>query len=173
MRKMKSLFHINLTVQDWDKMIDFYCNKCGFDQCFVLTKADMNKMFGAPVSSGDSEIPWITYIRVAPNQYLELVNCAAKDGAVTRPANGAFHHMAFTVEDLEYTARAMAAAGAPLIHSPLDTTPISLDPFECGIGQDKCRIAWLLDPEGNAIEVMEQSGESMQEIFERERPIAD
>lgn len=173
MRRIKSLFHINITCSDWNKMIDFYCNKCGFDQCFVLTKADMNTMFGQPVTEEDKETPWITYIRVAPDQYIELVNGATKDEPPTHPKNGAFHHMAFTVEDLEYTAKEMAKAGAPLIHSPIDTRPIPLEPFECGIGQDKCRIAWLLDPEGNPIEVMEQSGESMQEIFEREHPIAD
>lgn len=173
MRKMKSLFHINITVTDWDKMVDFYCKKCGFDQCFILTKADMGKMFGNPVAPGDAQIPWITYLRVAPNQYLELVNGATKDMPAARPTNGAFHHMAFTVENLEYTAREMAAAGVPLIHSPIDRRPISLEPFECHMGEDKCRIAWMLDPEGNPIEVMEQSGESMQETFEKEHPLAD
>ena len=173
MRNMKSLFHINLPVNDWDKMVDFYVNVCEFDQAFVLTVADMNKMFGKPVKEGDEKIGQLTYIRVSPDSYLELANAKASGKTVINDPGSAFHHMAFLVEDIAETAKKMAAKGYPLISSPLDPTPVDVEKIKERVGADGCIIAWLIDPEGHKIEVMQQTGSTAQERFEKEHPYAD
>lgn len=171
---VNTLFHVNLVVNDWDEMVNFYTNIMGFEQMFVLTKQDANNMFGRPSEPGDELMPWITYLRIAPEQYLELVNAKMQlgpDGKALKTNDGTFHHFALTVKDLDYTAAEMAKAGYPLIYSPIHNTPIPLDELKTRErGPDGCRIAWLVDPQGNPIEVMEQGGQSMQEKFEAEHP---
>ncbi len=172
MRYIKSLFHVNFPTNKFYEMIDFYVNVCGCDQAFVIYTSDMKKMFGKPVEEGDDMLPQITYLRVSPNSYIELVNLAARGGVVAKNNPGcSFHHIAFVTNDIERTAKKLAAEGYPLFKDPLDQTPISLDPLEVHEGEDDCLIAWMKDPDGHLIEVMQQSGHSMQEIFEKNNPI--
>ena len=174
MRDVKSLFHINFPTSNWDAMVDFYVNVCGFDQAFIISVADMKKMFGQEILEGDDKLPQITYIRVSPNSYIEMWNAELEEGRkISCDPASAFQHFALLTDDLERTCRNFAAKGHPLIHSPVDPRPICLDPFDAGMGEDGARIAWMADPDGHFIEVMQLSGNTMQEIFEREHPIED
>lgn len=173
MQLVKNFFHVNLNVEKWDEMIEFYRDKCGFEQMFVLTKLDADRQFGWPETDGDETIPWITYLRVCPEVYLELMDVSVfgrelKYDIQTSP----FSHFALTVDNLEETAKAMAKEGVYLKKFPFDKEPLSLEPFDCHHGEDGCLIAWMTDPEGNNIEVMQQTGDTAQERFERENPIA-
>ena len=153
MRNVKSLFHINFPTQKWDEMVDFYVNVCGFDQAFVIYSADMKKMFGQEVLPGDDKLPQITYIRVSPNSYIELWNAGLeKERKIHKEPNSPFHHFALLTEDLERTC---------------------LEPFTPYMGEDGCLIAWMEDPDGHYIEVMQLSGRSLQEQFEKANPICD
>lgn len=173
MRNVKSLFHINFPTKNWDAMIDFYVNVCGFDQAFVVTAADMKNMFGSPVEEGDDKIPQLTYIRVSPNSYIELWNAGIENREIYCDPKSAFHHFSLLTDDLERTCRNLAAKGFPLFHNPLNPTPVCLEPFTPHIGEDGAAIAWMKDPDGHFIEVMQLSGHSMQEEFERANPITD
>ena len=174
MRNVKSLFHINFPTQKWDEMVDFYVNVCGFDQAFVIYSADMKKMFGQEVLPGDDKLPQITYIRVSPNSYIELWNAGLeKERKIHKDPNSPFHHFALLTEDLERTCRDLAAKGHPLVNNPIEAKPICLEPFTPYMGEDGCLIAWMEDPDGHYIEVMQLSGRSVQEQFEKANPICD
>ena len=173
MRDVKSLFHINFPTSNWDAMVDFYVNVCGFDQAFIISAADMKNMFGQPVEEGDDKIPQITYIRVSPNSYIELWNAGLEGRKIYCDPASSFHHFSLLTNDLERTCKNMAAKGYPLFHNPLNPTPVCLEPFSPHKGEDGCLIAWMQDPDGHFIEVMQLSGNSMQEKFERENPIVD
>lgn len=148
-------------------------NVCGFDQAFVIYTADMKKMFGQPIEEGDDKLPQITYIRVSPNSYIELANAGKDRRTISCDPASAFHHFSLLTDDLERTCRNMAAKGHPLFNNPLDPTPVCLEPFSPHKGEDGALIAWMQDPDGHFIEVMQLSGNTMQEKFERENPIVD
>lgn len=171
MRIIKNLFHINLNVSNWDKMIDFYCNKLGFEQMFVLYKIDADNQFGIPYTPGDESYPWITYLRVAPEEYLEFMSDALGEREVHRePMSSPFSHFALTVNNLEDACKSLAKVGVPLSLFPGET-PVDPEHFECLHGQCGCKILWMVDPDGNAIEVMEQDGNTLCERFERDNPV--
>ena len=71
------------------------------------------------------------------------------------------------------TCRDLAAKGHPLVNNPIEAKPISLDPFTPHMGEDGCLIAWMEDPDGHFIEVMQLSGRSLQEQFEKANPITE
>lgn len=169
MRNIKSLFHVNFPTNRWDEMVDFYVNVCGFDQCFVISLADMSRMFGKPYTEEDEKIPKLSYIRVSPNSYIELNNYTPENIEVKQNKNSSFHHIAFLTDDIERTARNFAAKGHPLFNNPIEKKPITT--FH--EGEDGCLIAWAEDPDGHYIEIMQQSGNSLQEQFEKSNPIED
>lgn len=173
MRNIKSLFHINIPTNHFEEMIRFYVDICGFDQAFIITQADMKRMFGQPVLEGDEKIAKNTYIRVNPHSYIELHNIDPAEKIIRCDPASAFHHFAVLTEDLEKTCRNMAAKGYPLINDPLNKKPVQLNPFLPHVGEDGCLIAWMEDPDGHFIEVMQLSGTTMQEQFENENPIED
>jgi len=50
---------------------------------------------------------------------------------------------------------------------------LPLDPFDCAQGPDLCKSCFIIDPEGNRIEVMEQTKNAWQRIFEQDNPIRE
>ena len=169
MRNVKALFHVNFPTNNWDKMVDFYVNVCGFDQAFVISVADMSKMFGKPYTKDDENTPKISYIRVSPNSYIELNNLTPEGVKVKPSKTSAFHHIAFLTDDIKRTAERFREKGHPLFNNPIEKKPVT----EFHKGEDGCLIAWAEDPDGHFIEIMQQSGNSLQEKFERENPIED
>jgi len=295
MRVLKNLFHVSLQVNDFDKMVEFYSNKLGFELMFKLTIGDFKDMLKQGQPADNDSDPWLCYMRVAPEEYIEMfsgqiippefkkekivnradapfdhfaievkdLKIAAKEFekkgilftfnstekgeifeqsgyfidpegnkiiVVEKSHNSALAyisiyvndiktsilfyeklgfkvvkvkqqeatlsvvdgqylilketgkkvnqytdtplaHFALQVESLEYTAREWDKQGLSMCYHPFQADYlIPLDPFECSIGLDFCMIAWILDPDGNKIEVMEQPGNTMQQIWEKANP---
>lgn len=164
MRLFKNLFHLSFMVNDLEKSLDFYCNKLGFERMFTIN------------CPGTDE-PWLTYVRIAPEQYLELFpvtmnNPYIKLKEAKQYMDSTFFHFALQVESLEDTARELRQRGVEMLINPMNPNePVTTDPLVCHEGEDGCRIGWLVDPDGNKIEVMEQTGNTTQQQFEREHPI--
>lgn len=129
-----SLGHLNLRVHDLDAMAHFYRDQVGFQEMTRLKR-----------DNGDT---WLIYLRITDDQYLELMTGAETTMA---PPDGpaGVTHFCFTIDDLDAEKVRLSAAGIEL------TSEIKL-------GQDGNRGAWIVDPEGNRIELMEMAPDCIQ-----------
>ena len=136
MQPFSSLGHINLKVNDLDASIAFY-GKLGFPEFLRLTEVDGQ--------------PWIVYLRITDELYIELLPGGNGGRAGDQQATG-LNHLCLTTPDIEMTAATLAKAGVP------PTTP--LDPHKRGV--DRNRGFWIADPDGNRIEIMEMAPDCVQ-----------
>ena len=129
-----SLGHLNLRVADLDAMAHFYRDQVGFQEMTRLKR-----------DNGDT---WLIYLRITDDQYLELMTGAETTQA---PPDGpaGVTHFCFTIDDLDVEKARLSAAGIEM------TTQITR-------GLDGNRGAWIVDPEGNRIELMEMAPDCIQ-----------
>lgn len=140
MKGITGLGHVAIKVKDLDVSLDFYREKLGFEEMLRL--------------KNDDGSTWLVYLRITDLHYLEIFPGAENDRAPGWNANGV-NHMCFTIEDLDGTVERIKAQGIEL------TSSIQM-------GQDGNRQAWIEDPDGNRIEMMEMAEGCMQyEAIER------
>jgi len=133
MRGLKAIGHVAIRVKDIDRSLDFYVNRLGFAEMFRLNR--------------DGRL-WIVYIRLTDEQFLEVFPDAESDRAPDRNANG-LDHLCLEVDDIDLTLADLACRGVPPAR-------------EKSLGADGNYQAWLEDPDGNRIELMQLSPTSMQ-----------
>jgi lactoylglutathione lyase len=133
MKGISSLGHIGIKVKDLDKALTFYIEKMGFTEMFRLHR--------------DKRV-WLIYLRITDDQYLELFPEAVQDRSPGPEANG-INHFCLTVDNIENIVRQLADKGITL-YLPLKT------------GADNNRQAWIQDPDGNRIELMEMAPDALQ-----------
>jgi lactoylglutathione lyase len=126
--------HVAIKVKDLDRSLDYYVNKLGFAEMMRLNKDDGSV--------------WLVYLRITDEQYLEVFPGADGDRAPGWDANG-LNHVCVTVDDIDSVLAQVDAAGLALL-MPLKTAV------------DGNRQAWLEDPDGNRIELMEMAPGSLQ-----------
>jgi lactoylglutathione lyase len=136
MNGITALAHVAIKVKDLDRSLDFYVNKLGFPEMMRLKKPD-----GSPGV-------WLVYLRITDTQYLELF----PDGEGERAPgwnDTAINHICLGVEDLDVTLRHLEKVGIPLIRP----RTLAVD----GNWQ-----AWIEDPDGNRIELMQMMPNCLQ-----------
>lgn len=136
MAAFNSLGHVAFRVNDLQRSLDFY-SKLGFPEFLRLTETNGK--------------PWIAYLKVTDELYLELFP-GGDGGKATGPEHTGVHHLCLTSEDIEATAAHLASVGIPL------TAP--LNPTKRGV--DGNRGMWIADPDGNRIEIMEMAPNCLQ-----------
>jgi catechol 2,3-dioxygenase-like lactoylglutathione lyase family enzyme len=125
-----SLGHVALRVNDLEKSLDFYA-RLGFPEFLRLTN--------------DDGTPWICYLRITDVVYLELF--PGGDGAtVPDTARAGVNHLCLTTPDIEACETHLKSVGVPL-ESPRNPNR----------GIDGNRGMWVVDPDGNRIEIMEMA----------------
>jgi lactoylglutathione lyase len=134
MHGINGVGHVAIKVTDLDRSLDYYINKLGFAEMLRLNKDDGSV--------------WLVYLRITDTQYLEVFPGAENDRAPGWNANG-MNHMCLTVDDIDEVLAQVQAAGLTLL-LPLKTAI------------DGNRQAWLEDPDGNRIELMEMATDSLQ-----------
>lgn len=134
MQGIVGLAHVAIKVTDLDRSLDFYINRLGFPEMLRLNKDDGST--------------WLVYLRITDDQYLEVFPGAENDRAPGWDANG-MNHMCLAVEDIDAVVKRIEAAGISLL------LPLKL-------AVDGNRQAWLEDPDGNRIELMEMDANSLQ-----------
>ncbi len=134
MKGIAGLAHVAIKVTDLDRSLDFYVGKLGFKEMLRLEKDDGSV--------------WLVYLRITDDQYLEIFPGAENDRAPGWDANG-MNHMCLAVEDINGLVRQIEAAGIPLL------LPLKL-------AVDGNWQAWIEDPDGNRIELMEMAADSLQ-----------
>ena len=134
MRGINGLGHVAIKVTDLDRSLDYYVNKLGFPEMLRLKKDDGSV--------------WLVYLRITDDQYLEVFPGAETERAPGWNANG-MNHLCLTVGNIDDVLAQIDAAGLSLL-LPLKTAI------------DGNRQAWLEDPDGNRIELMEMAPDSLQ-----------
>ena len=133
MKGVTSLAHVALKVKDLDRSLDFYVRKMGFPEMFRLKRE--GKL-------------WIVYLRVTDDQYIELFPDGIGDRAAGRDATGV-NHFCLGVDDIDGVVAEIKKAGIPLT-------------AEKKMGADYNYQAWIADPDGNRIELMQIMPKAMQ-----------
>ncbi len=136
MKGFTQLAHVALKVKDLDRSLDFYAGKLGFTEMMRLPKPD-----------GSGGV-WLVYLRITDDQYLELFPEGAGERAPGREATGV-NHFCLGVDDLDSVVAEIEAADIPLL-------------MPKKMGADYNRQAWIEDPDGNRIELMQIMPDCMQ-----------
>jgi catechol 2,3-dioxygenase-like lactoylglutathione lyase family enzyme len=126
--------HLALTAKDMEKSLDFYIRVLGFKKAFSLAHPET----GAP---------WIEYLQ-AGTQFVELFYNGTEENPWKSSLRG-FNHLCLLVDNIHSTVKGIEEAGYPL-DSPVKE------------GKDKNLQAWLKDPDGVRVELMQISPESPQ-----------
>ena len=134
MQGISGLAHVAIKVTDLDRTLDFYINKLGFPEMMRL--------------HNDKGEVWLVYLRITDDQYLEVFPGAENDRAPGWNANG-MNHMCLAVDDIEALVKEIEAAGIPLL------LPLK-------VALDGNKQAWIEDPDGNRIELMQMDADSLQ-----------
>jgi lactoylglutathione lyase len=134
MNGITGIGHVAIKVKDLDRALDYYVNKLGFPEMMRLMKEDGSV--------------WLVYLRITDEQYLEVFPGAENDRAPGWDANG-LNHVCLTVDNIDPVLALVKGAGLGLL-MPLKTAV------------DGNRQAWLEDPDGNRIELMEMAPDSLQ-----------
>jgi lactoylglutathione lyase len=136
MAAFNSLGHVAFRVNDLEQSLEFY-RKLGFPEFLRLTQEDGR--------------PWIAYVRITDQLYLELFP-GGDGGRAVGPEHTGVHHLCLTTDDIEHTAAHLASVGIPA-SAPLIPTRR---------GVDGNRGMWVTDPDGNRIEIMEMAPNCVQ-----------
>ena len=133
------LAHLNFFSDKPKEMIDFYVHKLGLKIAFTLDN-EKGEPFG-----------W--YVECGKMTFIEIFDQAGAvqqwGGSVAELQSGSkYRHLCFEVEDLE-------KYRSQLIGRDVTISPIT-------VGMDNSKQAWIKDPDGNDIELMEYTPTSFQ-----------
>jgi lactoylglutathione lyase len=126
--------HYGLKVKDMDRQVDFYTNILGFEEAFRILNDDGSLR--------------ILYLHIGKNHFVELFPNGQEDYNYVPTAAGV-NHQCYVVDDAYETVRQIKERGGVLDK-------------EIATGRSGCLQFWILDPEGNRIEMMEHLPDSQQ-----------
>ena len=126
--------HLALNTKDMEKSLDFYIRVLGFKKAFSLAHPET----GAP---------WIEYLQ-AGDQFIELFYNGTEENPWKSSLRG-FNHLCLRVDDIYSVVK------------KIEETGYSMD-RQVSEGKDQNLQAWLTDPDGVRIELMQISPASPQ-----------
>ena len=132
---IKGIAHSAVTVRDMDESIRFYTQALGFRQAFELRHPETDE-------------PWIVYLGICPGQFLELFYGGEDDNPWNDRLIG-FNHLCLEVDDIFDAVRNIRSRGYP----------VDIEPK---LGSDINWQAWITDPNGICIELMQIMPDSPQ-----------
>ena len=133
MAAFNSLGHVAFRVNDLDRSLEFY-RKLGFPEFLRLTQEDGR--------------PWIAYVRVTDELYLELFP-GGDGGKATGPEHTGVHHLCLTTDDIEKTAAHLEAVGIPATAAlvptrrGVDGNPATSEAVQPSVSYDGKRITFV------------------------------
>ena len=136
--------HNAIRVKDIDKMLEYYVNGFGFEEAFRIMNDDGSLR--------------IVYIHISEGQYLELCLGGNEKPQFDDKESLGFRHVAFTVDDIVKTKAELENRGVVFDSEILDM-------------KDNNLAAYLFDPEGNKIELVQVKPESQHTQFEKSHNI--
>lgn len=167
---LKGITHVTFTCRDFLAMRRFYRDTLGLKELFLLPYTneilDGFKEKGYEIGNLKAGDLWIDYLEIAPKQFVELFNIPYNGENDTQDEG--FHHFCLRVEDIVVAARELEAKGITLYNGPKwlnnpFTEPYPENPIEAGKqGQCGSLAFYIQDPEGNEIEIMQYTKDSLQ-----------
>lgn len=133
MGNITAIAHLAVTVKDMKKSLDFYTRVLGFKKAFEIPEPETGK-------------PWIEYLYVGNKQFVELFYDGTKDNPWSPELRG-FCHICFEVDDIHSVTERIKKEGGVITDGPKQ-------------GCDNNWQAWILDPDGIRIELMQIDKES-------------
>lgn len=127
------LAHTAYRVRDFEASLAFY-GKLGILESFRLNRDDGSV--------------WIVYLQINRDQFLELFPSPTLP-VQTTSNSGSYHHFCLQVDDLDVTVADLESRGV-VIDQPIT------------MGRDNNLQAWIVDPDGNRIELMQIMPDSPQ-----------
>lgn len=138
---IKQLAHLCFMSNRLPEMLAFYRDSLGLKVKFAL-KHDDGTPFGYYLESGS-----MTFIEIF-DQHGAAKQWGGEPAQMRRNESTCYNHFCLEVSGLDGFCDTLRARG-------VDVTPIK-------IGMDHSKQAWLKDPDGNAIELMEYTAASLQ-----------
>ena len=136
---IRQLAHLNFVTNDLSKIIDFYVNKLGMNVKFTLDNKD-SQPFGYYFECGNS-----TFLEF----FDQAMAAEVWGGTVEELTIGTrYKHFCLEVIGLDEFCKELKSKG--------------VDVSEISMGMDNSRQAWIADPDGNQIELMEYGPSSLQ-----------
>ena len=136
---IRKLAHLNFVTNDLEKIIDFYVNKLGMKVKFTLDNRE-GIPFGYYFACGDTTFLEFFDQRLAVEVWggtVEELNIGTR-----------YRHFCLEVTRLDEFCDTLKTRGVQV--------------SEIRLGMDNSRQAWITDPDGNAIELMEYGPSSLQ-----------
>ena len=159
---LKGLSHVTFTCKDFPAMRSFYRDTLGLKELFVLPyNNDVLKGFqesGYHTSDLKAGDIWISYMEVAPKQFVELFHLPYNGNNERR--NIGFRRFGLRVDDIAEAARELKDKGVALYGESMHSEKIPIDPAVQG--KDGSLSFYIRDPEGNEIEIIQYTKESFQ-----------
>ncbi|MDR1096074.1 MAG: VOC family protein [Spirochaetaceae bacterium] len=135
MGKITGIAHLAITVKDMKKSLDFYTGALGFKKAFEIPEPGTGK-------------PWINYLFIGGGQFIELFYDGVKDNPWSEELRG-FNHICLQVDDIHAVVERVKAAGVEVTDGPKQ-------------GSDANWQAWIRDPDGIRVELMQIDPQSPQ-----------
>ena len=136
---IRKLAHLNFVTNDLEKIIDFYVNKLGLRVKFTLDNKE-GKPFGYYFACGDTTFLEFFDQKMAVEVWggkVEELNIGTR-----------YRHFCLEVTGLEEFCNRLREKGVAV--------------SEISLGMENSYQAWITDPDGNSIELMEYTHSSMQ-----------
>ena len=159
--------HCTFTCKDYPAMEKFYGEILGLKKLFKIdyTKEIIDGFIkdGYKDFKGSAGDEWLSYYKVAPREFIELFNMPYNGENDTQ--NTGFHHVCLVVEDILQAARELESKGVMLYRGPRWLNNPFTAPFDgTEVGQCGSIAFYVQDPEGNEIEIMQYTENSLQVI---------
>ena len=154
-RRVRGIHHVGITVADLDRSLDFYRDQLGMRVVGLSVEA-VGSIVGLPGASAR-----IADLDAGNGQLLELIDygtaAPSPEAAPPRPDTVGSCHVSVEVDDLSGALARLASAG----QQPMgEVTELSL-----GGVWEGCTIAYVRDPDGVVIELLERSPADVPESF--------
>ena len=167
---VKHLTHASFRCADLERTLQFYCGLLGLKKKFSLRydefiayQEEQARLAGTPLSAymenkiagmrkfGHAE--WVTYLEITDHEFIEIFSPEDAADRITFDIHHFDHigflHIALEVDDIHKTFDLLQEAGVPVLREP-------------NMGVEKTWQCWVLDPDGNAVELMEYTEDSKQ-----------
>jgi catechol 2,3-dioxygenase-like lactoylglutathione lyase family enzyme len=144
--------HVNIVVQDLERMVAFYRDALGLKETkrVTITGSWVAATVGLPEVQAD-----VVYLDFASGPRVELIryNRPAVDRpiGVDRPNAPGLRHIAFKVDDIDAAVARLRSAGVKFF-SDVQQVPESQVTYAGGVRK---RLVYFADPEGNLLELCE------------------
>jgi len=135
---IKGIAHAAVAVKDMEESLRFYTLALGFQNAFQILHPETEK-------------PWIIYLGICPSRFLELFY-GGENGNPWEDTQIGFNHLCLEVDDIFAMVERVREAGYPIDAEPK-------------LGSDHNWQAWIKDPNGVRIELMQIMPESPQAQF--------